>query len=88
MVETQPCKLRDRSEGVLIICFVYNVYGVCELNPRQGFVDTQFHRFYGRPFARVLYLIRMKDIGRWLPWLLPGSSGRFSIITIMYADTV
>ena len=35
-------------------------------------VDTQFHKFYGRPFARVLYLFLMKDIGRWLPWVLPG----------------
>ena len=26
-------------------------------------VDTQFHKFHGRPFARVLYLL-MKDIGR------------------------
>ena len=23
-------------------------------------VDTQFHKFYGRPFARVLYLFLMK----------------------------
>ena len=40
-------------------------------------VDTQFHKFYGRPFARVVYLSLMKDIGRWLPWVLPGSTGRF-----------
>ena len=26
--------------------------------------DTQFHKFYGRPFARVLYLFLMKDIDR------------------------
>ena len=31
---------------------------------------------YGRPFARVLYLFLMKDIGRWLPWVLPGSTGQ------------
>ena len=24
-------------------------------------VNTQFHKFYGRPFARVLRLILMKD---------------------------
>ena len=40
-------------------------------------VDTQFHKFYGRPVARVLYLFLMKNIGRWLPWVLPGSTGRF-----------
>ena len=28
-------------------------------------VDTQFHKFHdGRPFARVLYVFLMKDIGR------------------------
>ena len=40
-------------------------------------VDTQFHKFYGRPFARVLYVFLMKDMGRWLRWVLPGSTGRF-----------
>ena len=25
-------------------------------------VDTQLHKFYGRPFARVLYLFLMKKI--------------------------
>ena len=27
--------------------------------------------------SRVLHLFRMKDAGRWLPWVLPGSTGRF-----------
>ena len=40
-------------------------------------VDTQFHKFYGRPFAPALYLFLMKDIGRRLPWVLPASTGRF-----------
>ena len=40
-------------------------------------VDTQFHKFHGRPFARVVYVFLMKDIGRRLPWVLPGSTGRF-----------
>ena len=40
-------------------------------------VDTQFHKFHGRPFTRVLYVFLMKDIGRWLPWVPPGSTGRF-----------
>ena len=39
-------------------------------------VDTQLHKVY-RPFARVLYLFLMKDVGRGLPWVLPGSTGRF-----------
>ena len=37
----------------------------CEFDLRCGtVVDTQFHKFYGRPFARVPYLFLMKDIGR------------------------
>ena len=35
-----------------------------------------------KSFARVLYFILMEDIGRWLPWMLPGSTGRFSITTL------
>ena len=27
-------------------------------------VAAQLHKFYGRPFARVLYLFLMKDVGR------------------------
>ena len=27
-------------------------------------VDTQFHKFHVRPFARVLYVFLMKDVGR------------------------
>ena len=34
------------------------------VNSTYDMVNTQFHKFYGRPFARVLYLILMKDIGR------------------------
>ena len=41
------------------------------------FVDTQLNKVHGRPFARVLYLLLMKDIGRWLPWVLPASKTRF-----------
>ena len=40
-------------------------------------VDTQFRKFHGRTFARVVYLFLMKDIGRGLPWVPPGSTGRF-----------
>ena len=53
---------KTRSVGVLVLCsicrmvFVNYIYDVV--------VDTQFHKFYGRPFARVLYLFLMKDIGR------------------------
>ena len=33
--------------------------------------------FHGRPFARVPYVFLIKNIGRWLPWVLQGSTGRF-----------
>ena len=43
--------------------------------------DTQFHKFHGRPFARVLYVFLLKYTkytGRSVtPWVLPGSTGRF-----------
>ena len=31
-----------------------------------------FTLFKGMSFARVLYFVLMKDIDRWLPWMLPG----------------
>ena len=49
--------------------------------------NTQLHKIYRRSFARVLYFILMKDIGRCLPWMLPGSTRRFSI-TILRTDTI
>ena len=36
--------------------FVNYIYGMV--------VDTQFHKFYGKSFARVLYLFLKKDVGR------------------------
>ena len=42
--------------------------------------------FTKNTFARVLCFILMKDMGRWLPWMLPGSTGRFSI-TFLCTDT-
>ena len=56
MVETQLCKLRDALDTLigracdmfqLKLVFVNYIYDMV--------VDTQFHRFYGRSFARVLY---------------------------------
>ena len=51
-----------RSLGALVLCsiciraFVNYIYGIV--------VDTQFHKFYGRPLARDIYGFLMKDIGR------------------------
>ena len=47
-------------------------------------VDTQFHKFYGRPFARVLHSFPRKYVGRRLPWVLPGSTGRFYKGDVVY----
>ena len=66
MVETQLCKLRDvyktRSLGALVLCSICNMVFVnysCDM-----VVDTQFHKFHGRPFERVQYVFFMKDVGR------------------------
>ena len=66
---------QTRSLGVLVLCSNWNMVFVNYIY--NMVVDTQFHKFYGRPFARVLHLFLTKDIGRWLPWVLPGSTGRF-----------
>ena len=53
---------KTRLLGALVLCsicnkvFVKNIYDMV--------VDTQFHRFHSRPFARILYVFLMKDIGR------------------------
>ena len=54
---------QTRSLGVLVLC------SICNILPFVNYIydmvaGTQFHKFYGRPFARVLYLFLMKDIGR------------------------
>ena len=80
VVETQLCKLRGTSDtfvgracamfhDMCVMVFVIYIYDMV--------VDTQFHKFHGRPFARILYVFLMKDIGRWLTWVPPGSTGRF-----------
>ena len=57
MVKTQLCKLRDTSDTLigracdmfhLQLAFVSYMYDIV--------VGTQFHKFYGRPSARVQYL--------------------------------
>ena len=37
--------------------------------------------------ACSIFYAHMKDIGRWLPWMLPGSTGRFSM-AILCTDTI
>ena len=68
VVETQLCKLRDTSDtligracamfhdmlcNMVLVNFIYDKV-----------VDTLFNKFHGRPFARVLHVFFMKDIGR------------------------
>ena len=78
MVETQRCKLRDTSDTLIgRACDMFQLKLVFVIYIYDMVVDTQFHKFYDRLFARVLYLFLMKDIGRGLPWVLPGSTGRF-----------
>ena len=40
-----------------------------------------------KPTIWLLILSLKKDIVRWLPWMLPGSTGRFSV-TILCTDTI
>ena len=65
MVETQLCKLRDavrHAHWARVLCSIRNMVFVNYIYDMV--VDIQFHKFYGRPFVRVLYLFLMKDIGR------------------------
>ena len=67
MVETQLCKLRGTIDTFPVgsaysIFFIYNIVFVNYTYDMV--VNTQFRNFYGRPIARVLYFILMKDIGR------------------------
>ena len=57
---------QTRSLGVLNLYFIYNMVFVNKTYDMV--VDTQFHHFYGRSFARVLYFILMKDIVRIVEW--------------------
>ena len=72
------CVVRQtRSLGALVLCSICNMVFVNYIY--DIVVDTQLHKFHGRSFARVLYLnvFLTKDIGRWLPWVPPGSTWRF-----------
>ena len=68
MVQTQLYKLRDIScpfvgRAYVLYC-IDNVYMVfANQTYDMMVVDTQFHKFYGRPFARVLYFF-MNNISR------------------------
>ena len=65
MVETQLCNYvtrKTRSLGALVLCSIRNMVVVNCIYDMV--VDIQFHKFHGRPFARVLYLFLMKDVGR------------------------
>ena len=68
VVETQLCKLRDTSDTLIgRACDRFQLkYGVCELHMYDMVVDTHSSStsFMIRSFARVLYLLIMKDTGR------------------------
>ena len=66
---------QTRSLGALVLCSICNMVFVKYIYDMV--VDAQFNKFHGRSFARVLYVFLVRYIGRWLPWVLPGSTGRF-----------
>ena len=49
----RACAMFQLRFGMVFVNFIYDMV-----------VDTEFHKFYDRPFARVLYLFLMKDIRR------------------------
>ena len=57
------CVVREtRSLGALVLCSICTMVLVNYIY--DTVVDTQFDKFHGRPFARVLHVFLMKDIGR------------------------
>ena len=57
------CVIRKtRSLGALVLCSICNMVFVNYIY--DVVADTRFHKFHGRPFARVLYVYFMKDVGR------------------------
>ena len=57
------CVVREtRSLGALVLCSICNVVFVNYIYDMV--VDTQFNKFHGRPFARVLHVFLMEHIGR------------------------
>ena len=53
---------QTRSLGASVLCSICNVVLVNYIYDTVA--DPQLHKFHGRPFARVLYVFLMKDIGR------------------------
>ena len=58
------CVIRQtHSLGSLVV--LYCIYNVVLVNLIYDMVvGAQFHKFYGRPFLRALYLFLMNDIDR------------------------
>ena len=52
---------QTRSLGPLVLYFMCNMVFVNYVYDMV--VDSQFHKFYGGPFARVLHVFFTKDIG-------------------------
>ena len=89
MVETQLCKLRGTSDTfVRWTCLFYISFIIWFLwtQPTIWLLILSFTKNRSRVFY-VLSLWRIYYIRRWLPWMLPGSTGRFSI-TILCTDTI
>ena len=53
---------QTRSLGALVLHSICNMVFVNQTYDMA--VDTQFHKFYGRPFGRDLHLFLMEYIGR------------------------
>ena len=85
MIETRLCKLRGTSD-VRWTCLFYISVIIWFLWTKPTIwllilISTK------EWFARVPCFILMKDTGRWLPWMLPGATGRFPL-TILCTGTI
>ena len=73
------CVIRQtRSLAGLALCSNWNVVLVNYIYDMVVDTDSSTSFMVGR--SRVfyqVYLFLMKEIGRWLPWVLPGLTGRF-----------
>ena len=61
-VKFASCVVRKtRSLGALVLCSICNTVFVNYIYDMV--VDSQFHKVHCRPFARVLYVFLMKEVG-------------------------
>ena len=79
------CLLPFLHELPALLCGFIKSWKTSAVSTTMWMVETQllqaawYIRYLHKlSFARVLCFILMKDIGRWLPWMLPGSTENYA----------